>query len=186
MPVTTVDVSGAVAKSAAVKDLAANIKQRITSRALVTLQRRIGPEAGRELGAVLNLPKREISSRVTVTKTDDYVDVTGSGKRIPLGKFGAKWGGMKTAGATAQIFVDGAPRTYVSAFALPKGAIVARALNGQKRVPRLPLAPLFGPDIGSVLVSHSAHGINERLSQFAMDTLTTECERLTGVEMANL
>ena len=183
---TLVDVSGAARRSAAAKNLAANIRERITSRALVTLQRRLGPEVSREIGEVLNLPKREISSRVTVTKSEDHVDVTASGKRIPLRKFGGQWGVRSTAGATARIFIDGESRTYVSAFALPKGTIVARALAGEKRTPRLPLTPLYGPDIGSVLVSRSAHGIQTGLNSFAFDTLSTELERSTTIEMDSL
>lgn len=180
-----VDVSGALTRSAATKKLAAEINERIGKRSLVTLKRRLGPEANRQFSSVLNLKKTEISKRVTVTSGDTYVDLNASGKRIALGKFGAKWGGAKTAGATAQIFVGGPTKVYKSAFILRgKGAVLARQLNGSKRVPRLPLQAPFGPDLGSVMVSKSAHGIVTQLNQFSFQTLMDENQRLADVEMA--
>lgn len=186
MPATTVDVSGAARRSKATKDLAAHIQDRIGKRAIVTLQRRLGPELTRELSSVLNLAKSDISKRTSVTAGDNYVRVFASGKRIPLSRFGGKWRGRQTPGATAQIWRGGATKTYVGAFALAAGAIVSRALKGAKRVARLPLTNLFGPDVGSVMVSHSAHGIKNQLDEFAQATLEAELTRLTAVEMEKI
>jgi hypothetical protein len=180
---TFVDVSAAAQRSAATKQLAAEIEERITKRAMIALKRRLGPEANRQFSTVLNLKKPEISKRVTVTSGDGFVELTASGKRIALGKFGAKWGGHATAGATAQVFVGGQTKVYKSAFILPKGAVVARQLKGAKRVPRLPLQVPFGPDLGSVMVSRGTHGIVTQLNQFSFQLLSDENARLTAVEM---
>lgn len=183
---TRVDVTAASTRAAATRSLAANIKKLIGARAISTLRRRMGPEVNREMQSLLNLPKSEISSRINVTSTDSYVQVEASGRRISLSRFGAKWAGHKSAGATAQIWRESPTKTYVGAFAIASGAIFSRALNGAKRVARLPMTKLFGPDLGSVLASNGQHGIKRNLDQFAQQTLSDEIDRLAKIEMGKI
>lgn len=184
----SVDISRIIQESKGFRDLATQMQTRVTARAVSTLRRRIGPEANRELAEDLNLPARQISQRTHVTGGQDFVEVTGSGHAIPLSLFSAKWGGRSTPGATAQVFRSGDRRTYVSTF-IAKGVVYTRAKKGTKRVGRLPIRQLFGPDIGSILIS--SHGgpsgqIAGRLAAFARDILAAEVERLIAVEVQSI
>jgi hypothetical protein len=182
----TVDVSGAISRSIALRQLSANIQDKVASRSVVALKRRLGPEVNRQFSEVLNLSKAEVSKRVTVTSGDGFVDLTVSGKRVPLGKFGAQYGGHKTPGATAQVFKGQQSKVYTSAFMLSrKGAVLARKRVGDKRVGRFPVHTLFGPDLGSVLISPD-HGMVTNLTDFAFELLSEETARLINVELGNI
>lgn len=188
MAQTSVDLSGAKERAAATRKLAGELEPRVVQRALVTLARRLGPEVSRQLGAILNLPKSKISSRVKIDKGDTFIEVTLSGRRIALGQFGGKYGGHNTAGATAQVFIGQASKVYGSAFIISgkRGTILARKLiAANKRTARLPLQPLFGPDVGSVFVSPK-HQALTNLNDFAFTTLGDELERLTVIEMESV
>ena len=117
------------------------------------------------------------------------MSVTGLGQRIALSTFiGTKWAGRKSSGVTAQIFKDQPTRTYVGAF-MSSGRVLVRAFAGGaggKRVGRLPLRQLTGPDIGSILIETGNHQIAGPLLGWVQDLMGSEVERLIGVEIGNI
>lgn len=181
-PRISVDLGNIVKQAEGFNRLASEMQDRVTKRAVSTLARRLGPQTNRLISAELNLSTRQVGQRVTVTNGGTYVDVTASGKPVPLSAFGAKWGGAKSAGAVAQVFRDSSPRTFVSTF-IRNGAVLVRRFVGDKRAGRLPVRPLAGPAIASLLLGRGPHQIEQPLDEFAQETLDAEVERLVAVEI---
>jgi len=181
-PRVSVDLGNVIKQADGFDRLASQLQERVTKRAVVTLARRLGPQTNRLIAAELNLSTRQVGQRVTVTNGGDYVEVTASGKPVPLSAFGAKWGGPSSAGATVQIFRDSAPRTLVSTF-IRAGAVLVRKFVGSKRAGRLPVRPLAGPAIASLLLGRGPHQIDQPLDYFAQQTLDAEVARLVALEI---
>lgn len=103
--------------------------QTAANRALVSVRRRFEPVAKRVIRDAYNVKLTDLGGKFRViTSTDgngEFVELSASTRGIPLIRFGAKWRGRKTAGATAQIQL-GQGKTYRSAF--------IATVNGQRNV----------------------------------------------------
>lgn len=127
---------------------------RASRRALVGVRRRFEPAAKRLIRASYNVKARDLGGKFrvrTYAEADsEYVGLDASTKALPLIEFGARWGGLKTPGATAQVR-RGGRKVYRSAFIATIGGkrhVLARQLMGDgtgKRYPRNQLRRLTGP-----------------------------------------
>lgn len=171
-------------------------------RALGTLQRRLGTEAKRDIGAEYNLTAGRIADGLSVRTTQDGVRLIGKARGINAIQFGAQWSRVTGSGLVATsskqrytaIRYRGALRgdnalgarlaikrgTPPSVYA---GSFIARGKNGALLVferqgrARLPLQGVYGPSVGQML----KHGRRpERLAEFALRTLQSEQTRLLG------
>lgn len=152
------------------------------SRATSTLVRRLPVEARRDIQTEYNLPAGRISQDLSATKDETSVTLTGKARPIGLEAFSGRWGGPKSAGATAQVFVGEGAHVYAGTF-IAVGAsgnrqIFSRKIVGGRRAGRLPLKNLQGPNVASMLRKGDRE---ERLADFAQTTLSVEIDRLLSL-----
>ena len=144
-------------------------------RAVGTLARRLPVIARRDMQAEYNLRASRIAEHLSASRGDGYVELRGQKRGIGLIEFGGRWGGRKSAGATAQRRRNGGRESYPGTFiATLKGGnrhIVERV--GKKR---LPIELFYGPSISQMLRNQPRR---ERLRTAAEEILDAEIERLT-------
>lgn len=148
---------------------------RVMSRAIGTLARRLPAQAKRDIKDEYNLPSSRISAGLSVRREDDAVVLIGRKRGIGLIEFGGRWQGRKAPGATARRRNDGGAETYT-------GSFIAKMLGGNRQIverttrKRLPLRVLYGPSIADMLKNADRR---QRLGDFAQDIAASELDRLT-------
>jgi hypothetical protein len=96
----TVNLDGALDAMQAVQAIPARILQ-AQKRALGTLQRRLGTEAKRDIGAEYNLRAARIAQGLDVRNTSDGIKLVGKARGINAIEFGATWSRVKGSGVVA-------------------------------------------------------------------------------------
>lgn len=122
--------AGALARFAALAGgLSKTAIAKADSRSIASVRRRFEPAAKRAIREVYTVRAGDLSGRFSVRsglgEEGEYLSLNASTKKLPLIGFGGRWGGRKTAGATAGIQV-GMRKVYTSAF-------IAR-IGGQRRM----------------------------------------------------
>lgn len=114
--------------------------RKANAKALASTRRRFEPVAKRAIRSTYNVPLGELKGKFKVYGGSDgdgeFLELSASNRGIPLQRFGGRWGGRRTVGATAQV-QTGSRRVYASAF--------IRTINGQ----RVMLARQFSADSNS-------------------------------------
>jgi hypothetical protein len=87
-------------------------------KALASTARRVSPLISREVRAVFNVRRDELTGKFNIRTTRSSITAYGSTRRIALSQFGAKWGGPQSAGARATV-LRGQTRIYPGAFIAP-------------------------------------------------------------------
>lgn len=105
--------------SAEVGGLSRTAIAKADGRAIMSVRRRFEPAAKRAIRDVYNVRASDLVARFTVRsgldENGEYLSLNASTKPLPLIGFGGRWGGRKTAGATADI-QKGKRKIYTSAF----------------------------------------------------------------------
>lgn len=122
--------AGTLARFAALVDgVSKTAIAKADARSIASVRRRFEPAAKRAIREVYTVRAGDLSGRFTVRsglgEEGEYLSLNASTKKLPLIGFGGRWGGRKTAGATAGIQV-GMRKVYTSAF-------IAR-IGGQRRM----------------------------------------------------
>lgn len=122
--------AGTLARFAALVDgVSKTAIAKADARSIASVRRRFEPAAKRAIREVYTVRASDLSGRFTVRsglgEEGEYLSLNASTKKLPLIGFGGRWGGRKTAGATAGIQV-GMRKVYASAF-------IAR-IGGQRRM----------------------------------------------------
>jgi len=151
------------------------------SRLASFLQRRIPPEAKRDIGAQYNLNASRIAQGLSASNAPDGVELTASGAGINLAEFNAK---QNATGLTAVVERNKPPRQIPHGFiaTAPNGKRLAfiRDLVAGKRAGRLPMRGLFGASVAEMLRNGDRE---ERLGDFAQEAASNEVARL--LELSN-
>lgn len=148
--------------------------EKIRSRAIATLARRLPVQARRDIQQEYNLTATRIRDGLSIRRPDEGdVILRGSARGINLIAFGARW--TKRRGVTARVKKGGAATVQQHAF-------IATGRNGNRLVferrgkKRLPLDALYGPSVGQML----KHGDRpQRLADFASGVIAAEIARQT-------
>lgn len=181
---------GGIARHAARATRAASALERVTSRAISTVERRIGPEAAREISrSILNLPASKVSRHIKVSRSkaggEDYITVSASRTRLPLEDFKPSFTAQ---GVSVRTWKDAPALRLPHAFRRKDkpGAWQRIPLRGGGLVSRLPIVKRKGPSLHRVFIQRgrfAGHGdIAGHLSQFTRTTLAVEIARLLRVE----
>jgi hypothetical protein len=186
---TTIDLSALARNGQRLASLAKGARTRVVARSIATLRRRLATETRKFVSEEYGISTRELGQRITTESTPDSVSVFGTTPRIPLIKFGGKYGGHNTAGATAAI-IFGQRKTYAGAFlSKAKGNIVSRAINKAtgKRYGRLPITVLHGPSPESMVLGGGSVVTSAtpatRATALAGEIFAAEVDRLIDVEL---
>jgi len=148
---------------------------RVRSRAIGTLARRLPVQARRDMQDEYNLPASRIAAGLSTRREEGAVVLIGRKRGIGLIEFGGRWRGRKAPGATARVRNSGGAETYA-------GSFIARMLGGNRQIvqretrKRLPLRVLYGPSIADMLKNADRRA---RLGDFAQDIAASELDRLT-------
>jgi len=171
----SVELTGAVDAFQAMQAVPRRILQ-AQKRALGTVQRRLGTEAKRDIGAEYNLKASRIAQGLVVRNTTDGIKLIGRSRGINAIEFRGTWSRRMKGGARYAIKRGGDRGGR-------DGAFIARGKNGARLMferagdKRLPLRAVYGPSIGQML----KHGRRpERLAEFALRILQSEQKRLLG------
>lgn len=148
--------------------------EKIRTRALGTLARRLPVQARRDIRDEYNLKAARVRDGLSIRRPGDgSVVLRGSARGINLIAFSAKW--SKRKGVTARVLKGGAASARPHAF-------IARGRNGNTLVferrgkTRLPLDAQYGPSIGQML----KHGDRpQRLADYASSVVAAETARQT-------
>lgn len=182
-----IDMSALSRNAARLRKISATAGKRVVERAKATLRRRLATETRRLVSQEYGVSTRELGKRITTESDSSGVTVFGTTPRVPLIKFGGRYGGKRTAGATAEI-LRGTRKTYGSAF-LSKGKknIVARGLKpgSNQRYGRLPVVVLHGPSPKSMVLGGGTPGPTpaSKVADIAGDIFGSEVDRLVNVEL---
>lgn len=153
---------------------------KIVSRAVGTLLRRLPVAARRDIQGEYNLAAGRITPNLSAVRGDGYVELTGKKRGIGLITFGGRWGGRKTEGAVAKVRNDEGATVYGGTFiANLRGGnrqIVERTAEARRNKKRFPLRTLYGPSIAQMLRNASRR---ERLADIAQEIGAAEMDRLT-------
>lgn len=182
----SVDARGIGRLAAATSVLSGAALGRVRKRVIGTLGRRVGTQAAKLIGADLNLKASKIRNRIRTRVADPYVEIIASGQGIPLVEFAGRWGGLKTPGATAQVWRNSPRRTYRGTFIARSGNILSRAYkpgSGGERYGRLPVVVRRGPSIGAILIDTGPRQVAGPLLAYASDVLEREIDRLISLEL---
>ena len=187
----TFDLRGLVRQAARLGKLTPQVLAQVEQRTMSTLARRLPVEASRLASEqIVNLPRaivrKGLSARASGPAGERAVVLTGSRTRIPLSKFGGRYGGRRTPGATAQPYRDGGRVTYKSSFAIKgrgiRGGIWTRL---PKHAPTKPgidrnrfIIQRKGPSISRAILDRKHGDIIPALSDFAGTVLSSEAQRL--------
>ncbi|QHB72090.1 hypothetical protein [Stenotrophomonas sp. 364] len=122
--------SAALARLAAqVEGVSTRAIAQADTRAIVSVRRRFEPAAKKAVREVYTVRAGDLVGRFQIRsgadKDGEFLSLHASTGKLPLIGFGGRWGGRKTAGATAQIQL-GSRKTYSSAF--------IATVNGQRRM----------------------------------------------------
>ena len=187
---TTIDMTALSRNALRLAELSKTASQRVITRSIATLRRRMATETRRFVSDEYGISTRELGQRITTDSTVDTVTVYGTTPRIPLIKFNGHYSGRRSVGATAEI-IRGQVKTYSGAFfSKGKKNIVARGINKAtgKRYGRLPIVVLHGPTPesmvlggGSVVTSATPAA---RVAAIAGEIFAAEVGRLLDVESA--
>jgi hypothetical protein len=176
-------------------------------RAQASLARKVQPLAKAEIRKVYGVKASLLNDKlrlVTGTRRDsDYISLWASTRKISLISFGGRWGGVKTAGATASILL-GASKTYGSAFIARVGwrgasggavksdtassniYVRSRGPDG-KRVGRGPLRRLYGPSVYDMIrtspKAHSADTVSAAITPQLESYYVSELSRQAALEL---
>lgn len=204
-----IDFAGLVRQAARIDQLRKGGLDRVRTRTVATLKRRLGPEAARLLSAeVLNLTPRQISPHLSVEVSGsglgvDALILRGDRGRLPLSDFRATWGGRNTPGAVATLWRDAGPITFAHTFKVKgggkqiwqrvpfTGAKFNSARGGRQRgggsasglVDRLPIVVRKGPAFARAVTGKKHGDILPPLFDFARSVLADEVARLLKVEL---
>lgn len=148
-------------------------------RSVISVRRRFEPAAKKAIRETYNVRAGDLTGRFTVRtgadQNGEFIALSASTKKLPLIGFGGRWGGRKTAGATALI-QNGARKVYKSAFIATVGGqrrLVARQFSRDSTAPsgrdgRRKLRTLTGPSAfqmvmgqGDVTAARLAREMNE-------------------------
>lgn len=147
---------------------------KVRSRAVATLMRRLPVEARRDIQTEYNLKAARIRDGLSIRKTDVGVVLRGSARAINAAAFGARWS-RKWAGAKVRYRKD-------HATTVENGTFIATGKSGNTLVfkragrKRLPLVPVTGVSIAQML----KHGQRpQRLADYAAGVIASELARLT-------
>ncbi len=164
--------------------------ERMKERAKGTLKRRLQAQAARVLPARFNVKPAVIRPRLSVgTEGRDVVTLTGSGRALPAHVFGGRYGGRASPGASWQVLVGGEGRVRPGTFVRkndPEKKIMVRVPSRRdigQRVQRLPIKGVYGPSVGSMLLSDQ---VGSGLAEFGAAILAVEVARLRAVELRGL
>lgn len=144
-------------------------------RAIGTLARRLPVIARRDMQQEYNLRASRITDNLRSMRGDGYIQLTGSKRGIGLIEFGGRYGGIKTAGATAQVRRSGGREVY-------SGSFIATLRGGNRQIveretkKRLPLHMYYGPSVAQMLRNKPRR---DRLRAAAEEILDAEIARLT-------
>ncbi len=177
----SIDLSGQVRALQRLRDTPKKAEQAV-QRARSTLARRLPVQARRDLQSEYALPATRIAQGLSVRATAESIELIGAKRGIGLIAFTGRWGGLKSAGASAQVFVDESRHIYGGTF-IARGnggnrQIFSRAVTGSRRAARLPIRTLYGPSVAHML---RRAGRADRLADFARDRLAEEINRLMRV-----
>lgn len=115
--------------AAQVEGVSAKAIAQADTRAIVSVRRRFEPAAKKAVREVYNVRVGDLVGRYQIRSGADeggeFLSLHASTRKLPLLDFGGRWGGRKTAGATAEIQA-GTRKTYNSAF--------IATVNGQRRL----------------------------------------------------
>lgn len=149
-----------------------------SQRAQSSLARKVQPAAKAELRKVYSVKASDLNNRMKLEsgtrKKSDYVSLWASSRKISLIAFGGRWGGTRTAGATAAI-MQGQRKTYGHAFiaqvgwrgssgksvkanTLARGIYVRSNGPNGKPVGRGPLRRLYGPSVFDMVATSPRGG----------------------------
>ncbi len=124
-------------------------------RAMASVRRKFEPVAKRVIRQSYNVRAGDLTGKFQVRSDSadgfEFLELYASTRKLPLERFGARWGGRKTSGATAQI--RDARETYDSAFIRTIGGrreVLVRQFSADSnspsgRDPRNKLRRLRGP-----------------------------------------
>lgn len=148
-------------------------------RARGTLVRRLPVEARRDIQTEYALGAIRIGRGLSVRVEADAVVLTGAKRGVGLIEFGGRWGGRRSAGATAQVHTGGGrttrPHTFIATGASGNRQIFERATIGGRRAGRWPIVAAYGPSVAQML---RRPGRAERLTDVAEGVLDAEIDRL--------
>lgn len=151
----------------------------VMRRARATLVRRLPVAARRDIQTEYALKAARVMAGLAVRNDGDAVVLTGKKRGVGLIEFAGRWGGRKTAGASAQVHVGAGrtmrPGTFIAVGKNLNRHIFARAPLGGGRAGRLPLMTQYGPSIAQML---RRPGRADRLADFAQSILAAEVDRL--------
>lgn len=183
-----IDIGAALRTARQLTQVAGGV-ERVKQRAIVTLQRRLQAESARVIPRRFNVAAKLVRPRLTVREArPGVVELVGSGNPLELQHFGGEWGGRLTPGASAQILVGGERRVRKGSFVRKRDSarkimIRADSKKHDGRVQRLPIKTLYGPDVGSMLLSDN---VANELLEFGRRILDSEVARLVAVELQGL
>lgn len=160
---------------------------RIKSRVATALQRRMPPQAKRDIGAEYNLAASRIAKGITTTRRSDGIELVGSGRQVGLVSFGARWGGRKTPGAVVEVIRGKGRKTIAGAFIRAPGGragatgpqVFQRATINGRRAPRYPLVRVPSVTVAQML---KKDGRRERLDAYAAEVAAKEADRLLALK----
>lgn len=163
------DVSAQVVTSRLKVDL-----DKVRSRAIGTLMRRLPTEARRDIQKDYRLKAQRIRDALSVRRIDDGVVLRGKARAINAAAYGARWN-RKWAGVKVNYRRD-------HGGGIEKGAFIATGRGGNALVfrragkARLPLVAIAGPSVATML---KKAGRPQRLADFASGVIASELARLT-------
>lgn len=159
-----------------------------TKKAAASTARRVQPLAKEAITAVYTIRPNQLNGKFRAVVTPDALRVNASTRRFPLMAFGGKWGGRRTAGATASIR-RGVVTTYGGSFiatiqGLRSIRVRTEAGNG-RRVARGPVRILRGPSPFQMVTDETTgqgEGIARTLIRTLREYYVAERRRLYEVE----
>lgn len=166
--------------------LADTARERVVTRTIGTMRRKLLTQARREVSAEYGIASREIGQRMTSESTSDSLSIFGTTGRLPLHVFGGRYTGRKSAGASAEI-LRGNRKVYRSAFAIKNrnpAVLYTRPLGSDgKRAPKR-YVRLHGPSVESMFLGGGAGGSTPatKVITSAQEIFGAEIERLLTVE----
>lgn len=158
--------AGALARlSAQIDGLSAAALAKADARSLASVRRRFEPAAKRAIRETYNVRASDLSGKFQVRSGADgggeFMALHVWTQKLPLMSFGGRWGGRKTAGATAQIQSE-TRKVYGSSFIAMidgKRRLVARQFSRDStspsgRDPRNKLRTLMGPSAWQMVMGN--------------------------------
>lgn len=185
----TLDTSALQRNALRLGRLASNVRERVVTRTMGTLRRKILTEARRAIAQEFGVGVQAIGQRMTSETSADSLSIYGTTGRLPLHEFSGRYTGPKSPGAAAEI-VRGSRKVYTAAFAI-KGrspaVIYARPLvDSTRRAPRR-YVRLHGPSVESMFLGRDGGEQTPaaKVTAMAGEIFGAEIERLLTVEGSN-